>query len=104
MGVIELRTPVPGPLSRALLARRARAVPRGVPATTPVAITSADGAVLTDADGNRLIDFAGGIGVVNVGHRNPRILAAIRSQLDAFTHVCFPVASYEPYVALAERL
>jgi 4-aminobutyrate aminotransferase/(S)-3-amino-2-methylpropionate transaminase len=104
MGVIELRTAVPGPLSRALLARRARAVPRGVPAVTPLAITSADGAVLTDADGNRLIDFAGGIGVVNVGHRNPRVVAAVKAQLDAFTHVCFPVASYEPYIALAERL
>jgi 4-aminobutyrate aminotransferase/(S)-3-amino-2-methylpropionate transaminase len=104
MGAIELRTAVPGPLSRALLARRARAVPRGVPATTPVAITSADGAVLTDADGNRLIDFAGGIGVMNVGHRNPRVIEAVRAQLDALTHTCFAVASYEPYVALAERL
>jgi 4-aminobutyrate aminotransferase/(S)-3-amino-2-methylpropionate transaminase len=104
MGVIELRTAVPGPLSRALLARRARAVPRGVPAVTPLAITSADGAVLTDADGNRLIDFAGGIGVVNVGHRNPRVVDAVKAQLDSFTHVCFPVASYEPYIALAERL
>jgi 4-aminobutyrate aminotransferase/(S)-3-amino-2-methylpropionate transaminase len=104
MGVIELKTEVPGPASRALLARRARAVPRGVPAVTPLAITSADGAVLTDADGNRLIDFAGGIGVVNVGHRNPRVIDAVKGQLDAFTHVCFAVASYEPYVALAERL
>ncbi len=104
MGVIELKTAVPGPASRALLARRAKAVPRGVPATTPLAIVHADGAVLTDADGNRLIDFAGGIGVMNVGHGNPRVIEAVRRQLDAFTHVCFPVASYEPYIALAERL
>jgi len=86
------------------MARRAAAVPRGVPAVAPVAIVSADGAVLTDADGNRLIDFAGGIGVVNVGHRHPLVVDAVRAQLDRFTHVCFPVASYEPYVALAERL
>jgi 4-aminobutyrate aminotransferase / (S)-3-amino-2-methylpropionate transaminase / 5-aminovalerate transaminase len=104
MGVIELKTAVPGPASRALLARRARAVPRGVPATTPIAIVHAEGAVLTDADGNRLIDFAGGIGVMNVGHGNSRVVEAVSAQLDAFTHVCFPVASYEPYIALAERM
>ena len=104
MGVIQLKSAVPGPSSLALAERRARAVPRGVPAVTPLAIVSADGAVLTDADGNRLIDFAGGIGVVNVGHRNPRVIEAVKAQLDAFTHVCFPVASYEPYIALAERL
>jgi len=102
--VIELKTAVPGPASGALMARRARAVPRGVPAVTTVAVVVADGAVLTDADGNRLIDFAGGIGVVNVGHRHPRVVDAVRAQLDRFAHVCFPVVSYEPYVALAERL
>jgi 4-aminobutyrate aminotransferase/(S)-3-amino-2-methylpropionate transaminase len=103
-GVIQLRTEIPGPASRALLARRARAVPRGVPAVTPVAVVHAEGAVLTDADGNRLIDFAGGIGVVNTGHRHAGVVAAVRDQLDRFTHVCFPVSTYEPYVELAERL
>ena len=102
--VIQLKTPIPGPRSQALAARRARAVPRGVPSTTPLAVVSAEGSVLTDADGNRLIDFGGGIGVVNVGHRHPAVLAAVREQLDRFTHVCFPVSTYEPYVALAERL
>ena len=62
--VIELKTAVPGPASDALMARRTRAVPRGVPAVTPVAVVQADGAILTDADGNHLIDFAGGIGGV----------------------------------------
>ena len=102
--VIELKTAVPGPASDALMARRARAVPRGVAAVTPVAVVEADGAILTDADGNRLIDFAGGIGVVNVGHRHPRVVDAVRAQLDRYAHVCFPVVSYEPYIALAERL
>lgn len=101
---IELKTAIPGPASQALFERRKRAVPRGVPAVTPIAVVQADGAVLTDADGNRLIDFAGGIGVVNVGHRHPRVVEAIRQQLDHFAHVCFPVVSYEPYIALAERL
>ena len=103
-GVIQLRTEVPGPNSRALLARRAQAVPRGVPAVTPIAVVHAEGAVVTDADGNRLIDFGGGIGVVNTGHRHPSVVAAVRAQLDRFGHVCFPVSTYEPYVELAERL
>jgi 4-aminobutyrate aminotransferase/(S)-3-amino-2-methylpropionate transaminase len=102
--VIHLGTPIPGPKSQALTARRAKAVPRGVPSTTPLAVVHAENAVLTDADGNRLIDFGGGIGVVNAGHRNPRVVEAIREQLEHFTHVCFPVSTYEPYVALAEQL
>jgi len=103
-GVIRLQTDIPGPLSRALLARRAEAVPRGVPAVTPIAITHADGALVTDADGNQLIDFGGGIGVVNTGHRHPSIVSAVHDQLDRYAHVCFPVSSYEPYIELAERL
>src|SRR5262249_29789964 len=100
---ISLKTAIPGPASQALLARRAKAVPRGVPAVTSIAIAHAEGAVLTDVDGNRLIDFGGGIGVVNVGHRHPAVLDAVREQLDRYLHVCFPVSSYEPYIALAER-
>ncbi len=103
-GVIRLQTEIPGPNSRALLARRAKAVPKGVPAVTPIAVAHAEGAVLTDADGNRLIDFGGGIGVVNTGHRHPGVVEAVRAQLDRFAHVCFPVSTYEPYVELAERL
>jgi 4-aminobutyrate aminotransferase/(S)-3-amino-2-methylpropionate transaminase len=67
-------------------------------------VVHAENAVVTDADGNRLIDFGGGIGVVNAGHRNPRVVEAVRQQLDHFTHVCFPVSTYEPYVELAEKL
>jgi 4-aminobutyrate aminotransferase / (S)-3-amino-2-methylpropionate transaminase / 5-aminovalerate transaminase len=103
-GVIRLQTEIPGPESRALLARRANAVPRGVPAVTPIAVVHAEGAVITDADGNQLIDFGGGIGVVNTGHRHPSVVEAVRLQLDHFAHVCFPVSTYEPYVVLAERL
>jgi 4-aminobutyrate aminotransferase/(S)-3-amino-2-methylpropionate transaminase len=102
--VIQLVTPIPGPKSQALTARRQQAVPRGVPATTPIAVVQAENAVVTDADGNRLIDFGGGIGVVNLGHRHPRVVQAVRDQLDHFTHVCFPVSMYEPYIELAEKL
>jgi 4-aminobutyrate aminotransferase / (S)-3-amino-2-methylpropionate transaminase / 5-aminovalerate transaminase len=103
-GVIQVRTEIPGPKSRALLARRAAAVPRGVPAVTSIAVAHAEGAVVTDVDGNRLIDFGGGIGVVNTGHRHPGVVDAVRAQLDRFAHVCFPVSTYEPYVELAEGL
>lgn len=102
--VIQLVTPIPGPRSLALTARRQQAVPRGVPATTPIAVVQAENAVVTDADGNRLIDFGGGIGVVNAGHRHPRVVEAVREQLNHFTHVCFPVSMYEPYIELAEKL
>jgi 4-aminobutyrate aminotransferase/(S)-3-amino-2-methylpropionate transaminase len=75
-----------------------------VPAVTPIAVAQAEGAVITDVDGNRLIDFGGGIGVVNTGHRHPEVVQAVRRQLERFAHVCFPVSTYEPYIEVAERL
>ncbi len=84
--------------------RRQSAVARGVAHATPIFAARAEGAVLEDVDGNRFLDFAGGIGVVNAGHRAPRVVAAIREQLDAFIHTCFSVAPYEKYIALAEKL
>jgi 4-aminobutyrate aminotransferase/(S)-3-amino-2-methylpropionate transaminase len=79
-------------------------VARGVSHATPIFAARAEGAILEDVDGNRFLDFAGGIGVVNAGHRAPRVVAAIREQLDAFIHTCFSVAPYEKYIALAEKL
>jgi len=71
---------------------------------TSIAVQTAENAVITDVDGNRFIDFAGGIGVLNTGHRHPAVVSAIREELDRLTHTCFAVASYESYVGLAERL
>ncbi len=104
MSNIRVKTEIPGPNSRALTARRSQAIPRGVYAATPLFIRHAEGAILEDVDGNRFIDLGGGIGCANVGHRNPRVLSAIRAQLDAFLHICFQVTGYENYVALAEKL
>jgi 4-aminobutyrate aminotransferase / (S)-3-amino-2-methylpropionate transaminase / 5-aminovalerate transaminase len=84
--------------------RRQAAVARGVYHATPIFAARAEGAILEDVDGNRFLDFAGGIGVLNVGHRAPRVVSAIREQLDAFIHTCFSVAPYEKYIALAEKL
>ena len=101
---IILKTAIPGPRSIALLERRRRAVPRGIAHWTPVFAEQAEGALLMDVDGNRLIDFAGGIGTLNVGHANPDVVRAATEQLAKLTHVCFSVAPYEGYVALAEKL
>jgi 4-aminobutyrate aminotransferase / (S)-3-amino-2-methylpropionate transaminase / 5-aminovalerate transaminase len=104
MATIQLRTAIPGPKSQELMRRREAAVARGVGHATPIFAARAEGAVLEDVDGNRFLDFAGGIGVVNAGHRAPRVVAAVREQLDAFIHTCFSVAPYEKYIALAEKL
>ncbi|MDD3444459.1 MAG: 4-aminobutyrate--2-oxoglutarate transaminase [Zavarzinia sp.] len=87
-----------------LLARREAATPRGVSVAYPVFAERAENAELWDVEGNRYVDFAGGIAVLNVGHRHPKVIAAVRDQLDHFTHTCFQVAPYEGYVELAERL
>lgn len=104
MSAIRLKTEVPGPRSRELTRRREAAVPRGVHSAVPIFVTAAEGAVLEDVDGNRLLDFAGGIGTLNTGHRAPGVVAAIRAQLERHLHLCFSVTPYEGYVRLAERL
>lgn len=101
---IHLKTAVPGPRSRALAARRDAAIPRGISHSTPVYAANARGALVTDVDGNVFIDFAGGIGTLNVGHANPDVVQAAGEQLGRLTHTCFSVAPYEGYVALAETL
>jgi 4-aminobutyrate aminotransferase/(S)-3-amino-2-methylpropionate transaminase len=97
-------TEIPGPRSRELLARRERAVARGVSHVLPVFVTAAGGGVLTDADGNSLIDFGSGIAVASVGNSAPRVAEAVASQAAQFTHTCFMVTPYEGYVAVCEAL
>jgi 4-aminobutyrate aminotransferase len=84
--------------------RRNAAISRGVGMTTQIYAERAENAEIWDKDGNRYIDFAAGIAVVNTGHRHPRVIEAVRAQLDRFTHTCHQVVPYENYVALAERL
>ncbi len=87
-----------------LLARRDAAVPRGVASAAPVFAARAENAELWDVEGRRFIDFAGGIAVLNTGHRHPGVVAAAKAQEDLYTHTSFQVVPYEPYVALAEKL
>lgn len=87
-----------------LLARRTNAVPRGVSTATPVFAARAENARLWDGEGREYVDFAGGIAVLNTGHRHPKVIEAVRNQLDLFTHTAFQVCAYEQYVELAEKL
>src|ERR1700753_1241490 len=104
MPTISLKTPIPGPKSQSLSARREQAVPRGLSHGTPIYVAKAEDAWLEDVDGNRYIDFAGGIGCLNVGHRQEAVLTAIKDQVDRFLHTCVQVTPYESYVRLAERM
>jgi 4-aminobutyrate aminotransferase/(S)-3-amino-2-methylpropionate transaminase len=87
-----------------LVSRRNAAVPRGIATATPVYADRAENAELWDVEGKRYVDFAGGIAVLNTGHRHPQVMAAVKAQLELYTHTCFQVLAYEPYVELAEKL
>jgi 4-aminobutyrate aminotransferase / (S)-3-amino-2-methylpropionate transaminase / 5-aminovalerate transaminase len=101
---IELKTAVPGPRSREVLARLERSVAAPLAITFPVVAAEARGATLTDVDGNTFIDFAGGVGCMNVGHSHPHVVQAAQEQLDKFSHTDFTIVPYEVYADLSERL
>jgi 4-aminobutyrate aminotransferase / (S)-3-amino-2-methylpropionate transaminase / 5-aminovalerate transaminase len=104
MGTIQLKTSIPGPRSQALMKRRDNAVVRAAYHATPVFVAKAEGAVIEDVDGNQMIDFAGGIGCLNTGHRAPAVVDALRRQLDRFLHTSFNVLPYESYITVCEKL
>ncbi|MEK6597219.1 MAG: aspartate aminotransferase family protein, partial [Gemmatimonadota bacterium] len=104
MGFIQLKTEVPGPRSRELLARRAAAVSAGLAKATDVVVDRAQGALIHDVDGNTFIDLVGGIGMLAVGHSPPGVVQAITAQAERLIHTCALVATYEPYVRLCELL
>jgi 4-aminobutyrate aminotransferase / (S)-3-amino-2-methylpropionate transaminase / 5-aminovalerate transaminase len=85
-------------------ALRDRHIPRGTSQSSPAMIREAHGATLTDVEGREIIDFAGGIGVMNVGNSNPKVVRAIKDQADKFSHTCFAISMYESYIDLAVRL
>jgi 4-aminobutyrate aminotransferase / (S)-3-amino-2-methylpropionate transaminase / 5-aminovalerate transaminase len=101
---IQLRTQIPGPRSREIVERLHGAVASPLAVTFPIVAESARGASLTDVDGNTFIDFAGGVGCLNVGHSHPDVVAAAQEQLERFSHTDFTIVPYESYVRLAERL
>ena len=101
---IELKTGIPGPRSQEILERKERVVADALSVFLPVVIDHGEGATLTDVDGNRFIDFTGGVGCLNVGHANPHVIEAVQEQAARFMHTDFTIVPYETYVTLAERL
>jgi 4-aminobutyrate aminotransferase / (S)-3-amino-2-methylpropionate transaminase / 5-aminovalerate transaminase len=101
---IELKTELPGPRSKEILARKERVIAEPLSVYLPLVIAEGRGATVTDVDGNTFVDFTGGVGCMNVGHSNPRVVEAVREQSERFTHTDFTIVPYENYVALAERL
>ena len=104
MGTIKLVTDIPGPKSRDLVARREAATARGASKLTPIAVARAHGAAVTDVDGNTLLDFAGGIGMLAAGHTPDRVVSALKAQAEQLVHMCAIVGTMAPMVELAEAL
>ncbi len=104
MASIQLKTEVPGPRSRATLARRASAVPNGLGKATEVVVERAEGALVHDVDGNTFLDFVGGIGALAVGHCPPSVVQAVQAQAASLIHMGSLVGTYESYVRLCELL
>ena len=101
---IEIRTEIPGPMSREILDRKDAVVADPLSVYLPIVAAEGHGALLTDVDGNTFIDFAGGVGCLNVGHAHPRVVEAVQEQAAHFLHTDFTIVPYEVYVTLAERL
>ena len=101
---IDIRTEIPGPLSRAIVERKERVVADPLSLYLPIVAAEGHGATLTDVDGNTFIDFAGGVGCLAVGHAHPKVVEAVTEQAARFLHTDFTMVPYEVYVELAERL
>ncbi|WP_017755095.1 4-aminobutyrate--2-oxoglutarate transaminase [Calidifontibacillus oryziterrae] len=101
---VQVKTSIPGEKSKELYRIREENVPRGPFHTSPAFIDKAEGAIVTDVDGNQLIDLGGAIGTLNVGHCPPKVIEALKNQLDRFIHPSFNVLMYESYINLAKKL
>lgn len=95
---------LPGPKAQALIDRRAQAVPAAIRCVYPVAIARGEGAMLEDLDGNRFLDWIGGVGVLNIGYSHPEVIDAVKAQAEQYFHGMFNIVTHEGYVALAEKL
>jgi len=101
---VKLITAIPGPKSKIIIEERKKYVANGVSMATDIAISEAKGALIKDVDGNVFLDFAGGIGVQNIGHCDDAVINAIKEQVEKYIHPCFHVVTYAPYVDLVKKL
>ena len=102
--ISQVGTALPGAGSQSLQERRRAAVSHAVGTVLPIYVQEASGGILRDVDGNQLIDFASGIAVTSVGHGDRRVVARVQEQVQRFTHTCFMITAYEPYVEVCEQL
>lgn len=95
---------LPGPKAEKIIERRSDAVPSAIRCQYPVVMQRAEGAIIEDVDGNRFLDWIGGVGVLNIGHCHPEVVEAVKAQSDRYFHGMFNVVTHEGYVSLAEKL
>ena len=95
---------LPGPKAQAVIDRREKAVPQAIRCGYPVVMDYAEGAMIQDVDGNKFLDWIGGVGVLNIGHCHPEVVEAVKDQADKYFHGMFNVVTHEGYVTLAEKL
>lgn len=95
---------LPGPKAKEIIARRNEAVPSAVSCIYPVVISRGEGAIIEDVDGNKFLDWVGGVGVLNIGYSHPEVVEAVKEQSEKYFHGMFNIVTHEGYVALAEKL
>lgn len=95
---------VPGPKAQEMIARRKAATPSAIGCMYPVVIERGEGAMIEDVDGNKFLDWIGGVGVLNIGFSQPEVVEAVKEQADKYFHGMFNIVTHEGYVALAEKL
>jgi 4-aminobutyrate aminotransferase/(S)-3-amino-2-methylpropionate transaminase len=99
-----VKTALPGPKARAIIERRAKAMPDAIRCAYPCVISRGEGAMFEDVDGNVFLDWVGGVGVLNIGYSQPELVAAVKEQADKYFHAMSNIVTHEGYVALAEQL
>ena len=100
----EIKTPLPGPKSKEMMEKRKEAIPAGMGSLFPLAIARGEGAILEDLDGNRFLDFIGGVGVMNIGYSHPEVIQAVEEQTKKYFHIMMSVCTHPGYIALADKL
>ena len=97
-------TPLPGPKAQAMISRRTEAMPAAIKSVYPLVINRGEGAMVEDADGNVLLDWVGGVGVLNIGYSHPELIDAVKTQSEKFFHAMMNIMTHDGYITLAEKM